>query len=323
MSHEVMLENIKTRLDKVDHAVLQSIMALINQSETKPAILPQAAVGSTFKPVDIPDAVNRKTNFVGENLTLEEYEHLSPGERGGLQQRLRERNHLWLQEKFASLKAAWLVVVNGEIIASGQNLRNLPLAKQNVEVYQRTGKFPFVFINDDLMAIEEGTSTWHATVDPGDFYPTLPVTLTSPADTVAITGDFYTGASGSFVDYDFLRAQNLIRPEIGDYFELSRHLNQPYHCVAKPLFFKLCSKTRKVYAFETMIYCVTDWPLSPFVKINPTRVALIGRDLLLALKPRVLLDFAQRQTEILSSAPIRKKAGVQKKQVSRSRRRRL
>jgi hypothetical protein len=65
--------------------------------------------------------------------------------------------------------------------------------------------------------------------------------------------------------------------------------------------------------------------MSPFVKINPNRVALVGRDLVLALKPKVLLDFDQRQTEIMNSIatkPAVKKPAARKKQARRPRQRR-
>jgi len=316
MSQEVMLANIKAELDHVDAAALQSIWTIINQ--TKPEFA--GIAGRTqFQPIATP---KRPPKFVGKNLTLDEYERLSIKEKGELQRGLKEKNHLWLQKKFSMLKAAWLVVIDGEVFDWGKSLKNLPLAKQNVAIFRQTGKFPFIFINDDLLAIEESTSAWHTTKDPGDFYPTLPVTLSSASGVVELIGDFDTGASGTFVDFDFLRDQNLLRPEAGDYYELARHLNQLYRGVPKSLRFQLTSKTDEPFAFETLIYCVPDWRLSPFVKINPNRVALIGRDLMLALKPRVLLDFEQRQTEILFSPKIRPKAGAQKKQISRSRRRR-
>ncbi len=273
MSHESMIENIKANLDHVDPAALQSIWEIVNQSKPKPVLSPKSTGRSTFRRAA---AEEKPAKFVGENLTLDEYERLSPKERGMLQRRLKEQNHLWLKNKFSELKAAWLVVVDGEVIDWGKSLKNLPLAKQNVEVSHHTGKFPFVFINDDLMAIEESKSAWHATNDPGDYY------------------------------------------------EISRHLNQPYHGVAKSLRFQLSSKAGEAFAFETMIYCVPDWHISPFVKINPDRVALVGRDLLLTLKPKVLLDFERRRTEILDSIatkPAIKKTGARKKQARRPRRR--
>jgi hypothetical protein len=44
------------------------------------------------------------------------------------------------------------------------------------------------------------------------------------------------------------------------------------------------------------VLCVFDWHLSPFVAVNPNRVALVGRDICLRLQPKITLDFANRQT---------------------------
>jgi len=77
-------------------------------------------------------------------------------------------------------------------------------------------------------------------------------------------------------------------------------------CVSKLIRFKLSS-----HVAEAKIYCVLNWRMSPFVAINPNRTALIGRDIMFELKPRVLLDFDKRQTEIVTAqkpAPARKKA---------------
>jgi hypothetical protein len=320
-----MIENIKAELEHVDASALESIWEIIDKSKQKSAPPPDFTGSSASRRADKTAPQNKALKFVGENLTLEEYERLSPKERGMLQRRLKEQNHLWLKKKFSELKAAWLVVVNGEVIDWGKGLKNLPLAKQNVEVSQRRGKFPFVFINEDLMAIEESSSVWHATKDAGDYYPTLPVTLSSASNVVELVGDFDTGASGTFVDYDYLRDRNLIHPEVGDYYEISHHLNQPYHGVAKSLRFQLSSKAGEIFVFDTLIYCVPEWDTSPFVQINPNRVALVGRDLVLALKPKVLLDFDQRRTEIMNSIttkPVVKKPTARKKQARRPRQRR-
>jgi len=315
MSHDATLENIKAELDHVDATALHTIWEIINRSKRKQTTSPEIAGGSALQHGDTEAIENQSLKFVGKNLTLEEYERLSPKERGMLQQRLKDQNHLWLQEKFSALRAAWLVVVDGEVIASGKSLKQLPLAPKNVELSRQTGKFPFVFINDDFMAIEENVSAWHVTNEPEDYYPTLPVTLSSDSKTVEIVGDFDTGASHTFVDYDFLVVKNLLQPEVGDYYEISRHLSQSYHYVAKSFRFQLSSKAGKIHAFDAMIYCVPDWRASPFVKINPDRIALIGRDLLLALKPKVLLDFEKRRTEIAASAidsRVRKKGNRRK-----------
>jgi hypothetical protein len=320
MSHEAMIENIKSELANVDVRALQSILEIINQSKRKPSAV---AGGSVLDRTGKPKAQSLPLKFIGENLTPEEYERLSIKERCALQERLQEQNRQWLHEKFSIFGLAWLVVVDGEIIASGKSLKDEPMPLQIQKICRETGKFPLVFINESFLAIEEGASTWHETNEPGDYYPTLPVKLISDSNAVEVVGDFDTGASHTFVDQGFLIAQNLFQPEAQDYYKTARHLNQTYGYVAKSLRFGLASKADETQNVDAKIYCVADWHNSPFVQINPERVALIGRDLLLTLKPKVLLDFDNRQTEIVAppkTAQTHKKTVTLKKRRSRSRR---
>ncbi len=97
--------------------------------------------------------------FVGENLLPEEYERLSFDERGILQWRLKQQNRAWLQKQFAKLGAAWLVVVDGKVIASEKTLENKPMSPQILQICRRTGKFPFMFVNDKFVVIEENASS--------------------------------------------------------------------------------------------------------------------------------------------------------------------
>jgi hypothetical protein len=159
MSHATMLEHIKAEVDHLDAAALQSIWEIIDRAKRQPDAGPRPPIGSTPSRADKTAGANRPLQFVGENLTLEEYEHLSLKERGLLNLRLQEKNHQWLQGKFSALKAAWLVVVDGEVIASGKTLKNKPRSPQISKICQRTGKFPFIFTDDKFMLIEEGISS--------------------------------------------------------------------------------------------------------------------------------------------------------------------
>jgi hypothetical protein len=190
MNHTNILETIKAELDHVEPAALQSIWEIIGQAKRKPFAKPETSAGSAPTRADTVTAPSQPLKFVGENLTLEEYERLSPEERGSLQWRLKEQNHQWLQEKFAALNAAWLVVVDGKVTASGTSLEDKPRQPQILEICQRAGKFPFVFVNDKFIVIEESASAWHTTTRVGDYYPTLPVKLGAVS---GVAGDFDTG----------------------------------------------------------------------------------------------------------------------------------
>jgi hypothetical protein len=99
-------------------------------------------------------------------------------------------------------------------------------------------------------------------------------------------GDLDTGASHTFVDYGFLAAQNLIRLESGDDFDTHLHLNRPFDYIDKFVQIEMSSNSGEIRTLEAWISCVVDWRLSPFVDINPNRIALISRDILLELKPK-------------------------------------
>jgi len=301
MSHATMREHIKAEVDHLDPAALQTIWEIIGRARLQPATVLEPAVGSTPNRADKTAGSSPSLQFVGENLTLAEYESLPLEERGMLQRRLREQNCHWLQENFLALDAAWLVVINGKIIASGKSLNDKPRQPQILEIYRRTGKFPFVFVNDRFITVEESAASWHETKKVGDYYPTLPATFSSASGIVHLVGDLDTGASQTFVDYDFLAAQNIIHPEAGDYSESHSHLNQAFEYIDKLLHIELSSSLGGTRTIEAWVCCVPKWHRSPFVAINPHRLALLGRDILLELKPRVLLDFEKRQTEIVAS----------------------
>ena len=150
MSDTTMLQDIKADLDRVDAESLLSIREIIDQSFHKVTAL---AAGS--KPTRAGQMIvsRRQLKFVGKNLLPEEYQRLSLDERGALQWRLKQMNHEWLQKKFSKLGVAWLVVVDGKIIASGKTLENKPLSPEIFKICRRTGKFPFIFVNDKFITI--------------------------------------------------------------------------------------------------------------------------------------------------------------------------
>ncbi len=320
MSHATMLEHIKADLDRVDAESLLSIQEIIDRSLRKvSALSDKAKTAHTGRST----SSRQPMKFVGENLLPEEYQRLSLDDRGELQWRLKTQNRAWLQESFSKLDAAWLIVVDGKIIASGRSLKDRPMQPQVLEVCRRTGKFPFVFINDKFVTIEENVSPWHATNQIDDHYPTLPITVSSFDGAVEVVGDFDTGATHTFVDYDLLASRNLIRYEDGDYSEASFHLSRRYSYIGKFLRIALSTESGQTHTLNTWVHCVPRWHASPFIAINPKRVALIGRDILLKLKPKVLLDFEQCQTEIMASGKTRqtrKSIVGRKKRTSRRRR---
>jgi hypothetical protein len=77
--------------------------------------------------------------------------------------------------------------------------------------------------------------------------------------------------------------------------------------VAKTVYVEMSAVPKKTRPFATTVYCVDDWEGSPFIKINPNRTALIGRNLPLDLELNILLQFGKRRTEIITPTVKRQK----------------
>ena len=273
MSHAALREHIKAEVDHLDPAALQSIRKIIARSKRWTTTAPDNNSGSASNLIGKVALTPKPLAFVGENLTLEEFDRLTLKERAMLKRRLKERNQQWLKEKFSALGAAWVMVIEGEVIASGKSLKDKPRPPQTVKISQHTGKFPFVFANDQFIVIEESTASWHKTVQAGDYYPALPITFGSASNTVEMTGDFDCGSSHTFVDYDFLLAQKIIRPATGEESETHLHLNKRFDYFDKFVRIELFSTSGEPRSLETWVSCVLDWNLSPFVDVHPNRAA--------------------------------------------------
>jgi hypothetical protein len=303
MNNSAIIETIKTELAEANPDTLVHLLEILRQSKQK-----QFSVSEGERTIALPFQEKAPAiqllQFKGENLPYETIEKLSVKERGAMQRRLKEQNKKWLQEKYASLNAVWLMVMDGQILAWGKTTKNYPKPAKITEICRKTGKYPFIFINDNVMAIEESASAWHPLED-NDFYPTVPVSFNSDLGKASLIADFDTGSALSFVNFDFLLARKVVHHEIDEYIENSVHLNQPYECSLKTVTVTMALKSGEAVSLETEVYCVENWSNSPFVKINPNRIALIGRNLLLQFKLSTLLNFDKRQTGILLSPPKR------------------
>jgi hypothetical protein len=137
--------------------------------------------------------VTRERAFQGENPPFEETAHMDIDERSRLMEALRQRNRAWLEQKCQEMGAGWLLVVDGAVVAHGAMLDDYPTDQEMEAICDRTGKFPLLFIQKTLLAIEE-TTLWPATIYSGDFYPTLTVTL---AENTRLQRDYAPGGRNS------------------------------------------------------------------------------------------------------------------------------
>ncbi|MDZ7362629.1 MAG: hypothetical protein ONB46_18175 [candidate division KSB1 bacterium] len=242
-------------------------------------------------------------SFKGENVSLEEYESWSDDQQARYQSETERNNAKWIEQKMRDLQAMWLIVIDGQIVASGPKLRTFPHDEEFDELCEKTGKFPFVFFSPRMFYIEE-TVSWHSTAIPGDSYPTVQVNLKTDAGETELEADFDTGAMDAYLDLDFLLQHRLIMVKKRKIMKDSSHLGQNYRYITKSIWLGAKDKNGQHRHTKIVAICVANWRQSPFVAINPNRTALVGRDTMLQLQPAVLLDFANRQTEVEYRAPI-------------------
>lgn len=241
-----------------------------------------------------------KIGFRTRNLSMEEYKRLSDSERGYFHALAREENSSWIKSQLREHEAGWLVVVDGRVIAYGRSLDDYPNEAEIRRICKKTGQFPFVFVNDLLLSIEEGTTTWHQTVHPDDYYPVLGLWLLSldRARSVELVADSDTGALSTFAELDRLVSSGIIEASLFDVPHIATHLNRRYSYVLKHVLVQVDESSGHPSETRETAICVRDWHDSPFVQINPSREALVGRHLPAKLALRLTLDFVARRTDV-------------------------
>jgi len=240
--------------------------------------------------------------FVGLNITLEEYERLSEdGKREYHDQAERDNQH-WVELQLRRLSADWIMVVDGKVVMSGATLKQYPEDDVLLALCRKTGKFPFVFFDSRVFAIEESVTAWHETRRSDDAYPALPITLVGLTARQSMEADLDIGSVNCYGSRDRLIEKGIIHSGFGEVVRASSHLGRSYVCVTRFASIELVDENGITHQCRMPIICVKDWGNSPFVSINPSRQFLMGRSALLELRPLLLLDFWARTTRVSFAA---------------------
>jgi len=114
--------------------------------------------------------------FVSVNVSVAQYEAWSPEERFQYLDNAEEANTDWIEQQFQKLNAAWMMVIDGQVVAHNADFQKLLREHEFEALCEKSGKYPFVFFSPRLFLIEEATG-WHTTYDPADSYPVIKVNL--------------------------------------------------------------------------------------------------------------------------------------------------
>ncbi|MFN4179238.1 MAG: hypothetical protein ACK4I8_02905 [Armatimonadota bacterium] len=279
MTVETILREIEQRLGKLDEKAKEAVKLALK--------LVQGEI--PLEPIE--------PQWRGENPPFDEMAKLDIEERSRIMNELEERNLEWLMRRCEDLGAMWLLVIDGQIYAHGKNLAdNPPTDEEILELAQQTGKFPLFFLHPSLLRIEE--VRWHPTLYVDDAYPTVRLRLRDGGAFWETIADFDTGSVSTFVSYELLETQGLIQRLPSDIVRRMYHLEQSFHFILRTLSVGLVSDDGAERVTQLRVLCVLNWQQSPFVAVNPSRTALVGRDICLKLQPQVTLNFATQQTRL-------------------------
>ncbi len=184
VTQEVVLEKVRQRLGSLDNKAEQAVaeaIAILNESRQT---LPQ-----------------QEDEFVSANVNVSvaQYVAWSPEERFQYLNNAEKVNARWVERQFQKLNAAWLMVIDGQVVAHDADIDNLLRAQEfNALCQKYNGKYPFVFFHPKLFMIEE-TTAWHATQEPDDAYPTVVVKLRGERSEATLVADFDTGATHAYI----------------------------------------------------------------------------------------------------------------------------
>jgi hypothetical protein len=225
-------------------------------------------------------------------VSLDDYLRLSEDERFELVRRATAIAWDRVERELTSHRLAWLVLVGNDIVASSDDPASIP-TPAGVLAYGRDKGLVGYLFTADLIEELPSTADW-VPIRGADRYPTLPMAIERDGDFYAVTADLDTGSHVTVIDRDLLRNE----PET---WLAGRHLGQPFFW--SPVRARLRVATTGGSALDEALpaWQVRDWSSSPFVRINPSRRVLAGRDLLRAFGLHVVLRASDGRSEIAGS----------------------
>ncbi len=236
-------------------------------------------------------------------ITFEEYLAMSDDVRDAVQDEAYEKHLAWIDQTLKRQQAKWILVCGRKVIESGPEWENYPTDEKLQVIGEQYSLIPFVFAAAPL--IEE--TNWAALPYKNDFYPSLPITVVTqqqPPQTLAeqglkIQADFDTGSPDVLLNYEQLLEQGIVKRQRLVRFNTRFHLGYSYRYYPQPILLGVITEGGKIISKIINVLCVRNWVKSSFRLPNPSRQALVGRNVLKELGLQVKLDGRRKVTHIL------------------------
>ncbi|MBC8235024.1 hypothetical protein H8E77_36225 [bacterium] len=289
---EIVIQLPDVDIDSFDEgALLNHFVAF-----AKPAL--QKAVQECFEQQK-PPAVS-KSSFA---VSFDEFTKLSVNEQRKLRHQALHENRNWIDYQLAERNAEWVLVLGGIVERSSTNLDELPSKQEIYQFAEQKGFAPYVFVKDAL--VEEHSASRWALIERDDYYPTVTIFVVAGncADEQIfecgkqLDADFDTGSPVIFLDLTIVEDIGI---DVSRHIEISSvHLRRAYDYIISKVKIGVKTKQGDIKSSIFTIRAVVDWKNSPFCFVNPQRAALVGRNILLKLQLKTLLDGECKTTEIL------------------------
>ncbi len=199
-----------------------------------------------------------------------------------------------LQEIIKSHDASWIVYCANEVIMLGNVGDEPPDEKTLDKISKDYGLLPILYFRSPI--IEE--IYWSMIKNSLDYYPTMTVCVSNSDEKVKVTGDFDTGSEATFLDFNSLSSVGLVKKSFFDFTNSGQHLGHNFKYLNKETIISIADETGKEVSLPMRCLFVLDWMRSPFIDINKSRKALIGRDIFKHFKLKLYLDTSKKQTSI-------------------------
>jgi len=159
----------------------------------------------------------------------------------------------------------WGAVCGRRVVTGSKNLSTFPGLEEKRAIARRYGKVPFIYTRP--VVSEEGSLNVYL-----DHYPRL---MLDVAGSEALA-DLDTGTNQTLV------SDEVTEPDVVSVPERGRHLGKPYSYSVNRRMVKVRSSKvggGSIGPLAMPVAIVADWRRSPWIILNPTRQALVGRDL--------------------------------------------
>lgn len=157
MTTETVIQKVRSKLGNLDEGGEQIVAAALE-------VLKEAEVSR-------PALAAEAENFSSRNISMEEFISFPRDERVHYQSAAETANQRWIERQFETLGANWIIVIDGQVVKHGASLGDYPREAEIHELQEKTGKCPFIFFSNFLLAIEEAHTRWHTTNKANDYYP--------------------------------------------------------------------------------------------------------------------------------------------------------